>query len=318
VAIFETYSRREKRLRGETVDLFSYDPIPDTLRVQIVNIWNEFFGRPNTVVSGTLMLNEAYELIHDLIANEVGVFALARKFISKYDALIEFFMTTANTDDVLDVIDVAMAAMVPMENYRNRKTLFESSSSAQEATDDLNARFLQHGLGYAVVWSQKPQLIRKDNEHIHQNAVLPALQLLRDETFEGADAEYRSAHQHYRHGRYDECLTDCLKAFESTMKTICLRRGWDLPEKHNASALIRLCLKKGLLGDFMEQHLGNFQGALESGVPTVRNSLGAHGDGEKVRDVPCFYAEYLLHETAVTIVLLVDAFKALPPLPHKV
>jgi hypothetical protein len=44
--------------------------------------------------------------------------------------------------------------------------------------------------------------------------------------FDGANEEYLKAHEHYRHRRnkecLTECLTECLKAFESTMKIICL------------------------------------------------------------------------------------------------
>ena len=148
-----------------------------------------------------------------------------------------------------------------------------------------------------------PQLIRKDNEHLHKEAVIPALRLLHEEGFAGADAEYRRAHEHYRKGAYKECLNECLKAFESTMKTICARKKWSYNQTDTASALIEICLNNGLLPSFMKPHLG--------AIPTVRNKLSGHGQGEHPKDVPKFYAEYLLHETAATIVFLVDAYKAL-------
>jgi hypothetical protein len=62
----------------------------------------------------------------------------------------------------------------------------------------------------------------------------------------------------------------------------------------------------------MQSHLGAVRSALESAIPTVRNKLGGHGQGQQMIKVPDYYAEYLLHETAATIVFLVDAFKALP------
>jgi hypothetical protein len=40
--------------------------------------------------------------------------------------------------------------------------------------------------------------------------------------------------------------------------------------------------------------------------------MGGHGQGPATTTVPPFYAVYRLHETAATIVFLVDAFKALP------
>ena len=95
------------------------------------------------------------------------------------------------------------------------------------------------------------------------------------------------------------------------MKTICARRKWPYKQTDTASALIEICLKNGLLPTFMQSHLGTIKSALESAIPTVRNKLSGHGQGEQPKSVPKFYAEYLLHETAATIVFLVDAYKAL-------
>lgn len=159
--------------------------------------------------------------------------------------------------------------------------------------------------------SESPaQLIRKDNEILHQEAVLPALRLLYEESFEGANAEYMRAHEHHRHGDQKECLNECLKAFESTMKTICKRRKWAFKDTDTASTLIDVCLKNGLLPSFMQTHLGTIKSALESAIPTVRNKMGGHGQGERAVDVPPYYAEYLLHETGATITFLVNAHKA--------
>jgi uncharacterized membrane protein len=44
--------------------------------------------------------------------------------------------------------------------------------TSERAIADLNKRFLEHGVGCAFVDNE---LIRKDNEHLHQQAVLPAL-----------------------------------------------------------------------------------------------------------------------------------------------
>ena len=62
----------------------------------------------------------------------------------------------------------------------------------------------------------------------------------------------------------------------------------------------------------MQTHLGTVRSALESAIPTLRNKLGGHGQGVEPKQVPSYYAEYLLHETASTIVFLLKAFKDLP------
>ena len=59
----------------------------------------------------------------------------------------------------------------------------------------------------------------------------------------------------------------------------------------------------------MQTHLGTVKSALESAIPTVRNKLGGHGQGVQPVNIPAYYAEYLLHETAATIVFMIEAYK---------
>ena len=56
---------------------------------------------------------------------------------------------------------------------------------------------------------------------MHKQVTVPLLNLTHHKKFKGANEEYLKAHEHYRNGRNKECLTDCLKAFESAMKIIC-------------------------------------------------------------------------------------------------
>lgn len=62
----------------------------------------------------------------------------------------------------------------------------------------------------------------------------------------------------------------------------------------------------------MQSHLGAVQAALTSAIPTVRNKMGGHGQGAQLVQVPAYYAGYLLHEAAATILFLMNAYKALP------
>ena len=65
-----------------------------------------------------------------------------------------------------------------------------------------------------------------------------ALLLLHDEEFRGAEEEFLNAHKHYRDGRQKEAIADALKAFESTLKTICDRRSWSYDPKATAKPLL--------------------------------------------------------------------------------
>ena len=44
MAIIELYSKRQKRLRGDVPDVYTYDEIPQNLRVQIIHICNGTIG----------------------------------------------------------------------------------------------------------------------------------------------------------------------------------------------------------------------------------------------------------------------------------
>ena len=71
--------------------------------------------------------------------------------------------------------------------------------------------------------------------------------------------------------------------------------------------LIDIIFAKGLVPDFMQSHFTALRSTLESGVPTVRNKLGGHGQGGTEISVPDSIASYALHLTATNILLLAEA-----------
>jgi hypothetical protein len=62
-----------------------------------------------------------------------------------------------------------------------------------------------------------PKVICRDDQLMHEMAVQPALVVLRDEQFTSANQEFLEALEDYRKGDYDDCLTKCGSAFESTL-----------------------------------------------------------------------------------------------------
>lgn len=92
------------------------------------------------------------------------------------------------------------------------------------------------------------------------------------------------------------------------MKTICDKNSWIYdPNRATASRLIDICITNGLIQSHNQAVLNNLQAILKSGVPTVRNRNGGHGQGSNVRTVPNHIAEYCLDLTASTIKLLVSS-----------
>ena len=112
-----------------------------------------------------------------------------------------------------------------------------ASEVADAAISELNERFREHGVGYQF---ENDELMRVDSQLLHADVVKRALALLRESGYRGAEAEFLAAHEHYRHGRSKDALTECLKSLESVMKIICAKRKWKHDPRATAKPLLDL------------------------------------------------------------------------------
>ena len=181
-----------------------------------------------------------------------------------------------------------------------------SSEYADKAIVELNDRFKEHGIGYQFI---EGEIIRVDSELLHTEVVKPSLKLLNEDSYYGAQEEYLSAYEHYRHGKHKEALNDCLKSFESTMKAICDKHNWEYPKNATAKTLIRVCFENNLIPSYWQQQIKSLRSMLESSVPTGRNKLSGHGQGSLPTEIPQNIVAYMLHMTASTLVFLTSAEK---------
>jgi hypothetical protein len=274
MALFDLFSKRQKRFRGDVPDVYVYDDVPRSLRVQLVQILQDGIGpdRQHCVIPLHL-----YSSIHKTLCREYGVFSLAKdRRSSDCEAVANYLLQTDEVEHIIDIVELGLRAVDTVIRERSWQ-LIHCSASPDETIAEANSRFK------------------------------PALKLLADPKFNGANDEFLKAHEHYRHGRHKECLAECLKAFESTMKTICDLKGWPYQPRDTAKALIDTCIANGLFPAFMQSHVGNLRTILESGVPTVRNKLGGHGQGATVTTVSESIARFALHSTAANILLFVES-----------
>ena len=207
-------------------------------------------------------------------------------------------------EKTLDVIELSFLYIDRV--VRNQPNIYlRPKISPDEAINELNYRFREHGVGYQY---ESGKIIKMDSQFIHSEAIKPTLIMLSAPMYEGANEEFLKAHEHYREGRYKECLNECLKAFESCLKTICKKRKWHYDgEKDTANNLIQIVLRNGLIPTFMESHFSGLKSALQSGLPTIRNRRAGHGQGPEKVVVPEYVAAYALHLTASNILLLAKA-----------
>jgi hypothetical protein len=307
--IVDLYSSRQNAA-DPARDVWVYDQIPGRLRVQVSNIVKGALGpvRDYTDSSGPV-----YASIRDIVAHEHGRTHLGS---DPYEGPCGQVHTCIRTEqDVLIWLDTIELSLRAVEMYfgdldRHGRAMREIKIPAKNAVDELNERFRRAGFGYRY---ERGKIIRIDSELLHQEVTLPALALLSDPRFAGADQEFRAAHDHLKAGEYKDCAVDALNALESTMKAICDAKGWKYDKGARARDLVKLLRREGLFPEFAERSFDQLIATLQSGLPTVRNTSGAHGQGATPVDTPAYVAQYALNLAASKIRLLYEAFAASEP-----
>ena len=295
MAIIDLFSKRQKRHRGEVPEVYTYDTLPEFLRNQIIHIIEDSFNQSH-------QSDAYYDMIRKILCKEYGRRSLNGALAKPESDVIHFFSSEKTTERALDVIELCFKIFNSREFQRTIMGVF----NPDEPISELNSRFKEAGIGYQFISNE---IIRIDSESLHEQAVKPTLLILQDPNFKGANEEFLSAHENYRHGRHKECLVDCLKSLESTLKTICTLRGWSYEPTGTATKLIEICFANGLIPPFLETQMGALRTLLQSGVPTIRNKLGGHGQGPEPVTVPEFTAKFTLNLTASTILFLIDNHK---------
>lgn len=300
MAILNIFSKRNKK--RDNSEVFSYNEIPEKLKIQVIHIIRDAVG-----CDGRGYADDFYEFVEKALCREYGKFSLTDQDSASSSAEVEVFLLRSSiVEEALDVIELSFAYIDKI--IRKRDAIRVAGSriklTPDEAISELNTRFRENGIGYSF---EGGKIIRVDSTYSHAEIIKPALLLLQNKNFEGANEEYLKAHEHYRKGRNKECLDDCLKAFESTMKSICSNKGWKYnADKDTAKQLINICLKNGLIPTFYQNYYSSLENLLTSGVPTTRNKLSGHGQGQIPKKVNDNIARYALNLTGTSIVFLIE------------
>ena len=299
--MYKLFSERNKESMDE-VDVYSYDNIPTSFRNQLFFIVHDTIDELNEKISNSDI--DFWEIIHNGFCREKGLKGMTDGF-RYYTRSVEGFIDKSSDTDLLDFIDYAFHYFwFAAQKIAKTNPYYRTESIYQNAISELNERFQQHRLGYEFI---NEVLIRIDNKFIHHEYVKPALKLLHAKGFEGAEEEFTKAFDALRNHDNKDAIINAEKAFESTMKTICAKRGFSFdPEKDAAKRLISILKDKGYFPGYMEDHLNIVVKALENGAPTIRNKTSGHGQGEEIVEIPESYAEYAIGLVAVNIVFLVD------------
>jgi len=306
MGIFDLFSKRQKKLRGEIPDVYQYEDINNNFRVQVVHIIRETFGEDTY---GHYYASNAFNEIHRILCKEYGVFALKEDEQYTFNEIYNFFLSTHDYEKALDIIELSFKfinKVVRQSSYQYNTR--DHKLSPDEAIDELNQRFKEHGIGYQF---ESNELIRIDSQMIHSEVVKPVLRLLYDPIYSGANEEFLKAHEHYRNNRNQECLNECLKSFESVLKAICDKNSWSYNQNDTSKKLIKICFDNNLIPTYLQTQFSSLQQLFESGVPTIRNKNSGHGQGVQQIQVTNEITSYMLHLTASNILFLIQQEKLL-------
>lgn len=319
--IVDLHSKRKTRSERGTPEEYQYTDVPNALRVQIVHMWKAGFGEP----TDRGHVPELFAEIHGVLCREYGLFNLTNKREPVFTKVANFMLESKDADQVLDIVELTFNALEKVVRPNPRK--FASLESVDAIIEELNARFREHNLGYKYEYGRLVRLEASPALDERRNA---APQPLVENAFEGANPEYLSAQDHYNRRHYEECLSDCSKAFERTMRLICAKRGWNRDDTATSKQLLEILFQHGLISPPLQNHFGgshspfqpgfiplflqnHFQGlrsTLEAGVPMFRNKSRGPGRARNQLGVTDYMAAYALRVTAAGIQFLVQADRA--------
>ena len=314
------YSQRICDAEGDP-EVFVYDCFPEAFRNQFFHIVNRVLRSIDNLQenargyygsSGNIPISKSIvERLCEDFSMEKGLKNIPGDpyYDSNSIDALEMYCSNCSETDFLDLMDFIFESF--SSNGFVCKTVcryYEADNLFQRAIDELNHRLKQHRLGYEFI---NGEIIKKTNTFAHESIVRPALKLLMDDEFRGAEDEYLMAYEHYRKGKNKDAILNAAKAFESIMKAICegLQYTYD-KDKDTASRLNAILESNGFYPSYLRNHITGILQTLNTGVPVLRNKTSGHGQGATVSDYPDEYVEYALNLVATNMIFLHRLYKS--------
>jgi AbiJ-like protein/uncharacterized protein DUF7014 len=303
--IYNLFSKRQKGMHGDLPDVYTYDDIPQDLRVQIIHIWNDALGSKSEYKNKSLPVQKTYRQIVEYLCREYGMFTLAsfsrdesRDF--RYE-LQAFFLTETDLERLIDVIELSFMAIDQKTRTAEYCHYNNPEKIADESIKELNERFREHTIGYKF---EDGMIVRIDSDLTHSEIIKPALKILRANHFKVSRQAILNAYHHYNKGNHKKALDEALKAFKNTIKAICDNNKWPYKSKATIRQLIDICLEKELIPVLWQTQMESLSSLLENGVAIC-------GQKSIPADAPDPVLVYVLNMTAATIVFLGESEKDL-------
>lgn len=298
----ESYSRRNAEPKES---IFTYDEIPLKLRNQIILIIDNTIGYDRYY--NDELVEQLYEKVWDKYELEHGKLGeYPDNVLFKYRVL-DTLKKETNLDQLLDVIELCLRIINKLSKLPNDFSEQRNPKmSPKNALNEVNKKFLQSSVGYQFI---DGIILKISNEMLHQELITPALNLLDNPAFQNANDEYIMAHTHFKKGLNKECLNECLKALESTLKIIYTLKDWKYDPNAGLAGLIDVAYDNKLIPHYLKTQIGALRTILTSGVNTIRNKIGGHGQGPNINTADDETTRYTLNLTGANIIYLIEMSK---------
>ncbi|HEY4063189.1 MAG TPA: hypothetical protein VGM30_14885 [Puia sp.] len=231
------------------------------------------------------------EAAHKSLGGRIAPSAEVIGYLQKQDDINKSLDTIELIFRVISNIEtVGPSAGYPLNNY-----------PPSQAIDNLNKRLAQHCMGFKF---DGGVIIRIDNELLYSTITKDLMIFLSNSDYHNINQEYMQAHKHFRDGNYKDCIVNCAKAFESSMKVICDKKSYTYDLKATAAPLLKVLYDNKFIPEYIQTNLGGLRSVLVDGVSVVRNKTSSHGAGSAVIDVSEELAAYVLNTAGSTIKFL--------------
>lgn len=295
MALLSTWSRRKReaaKAASGVADVYRYDGPSARLREQVRQLVDDVTHRLDYAI---------YNGAVKIMRRELGRACLVDKYAESFaDEFGTFIIEENDVDEWLTGVETVSKIIESFSRTRYR------IQWSERYVVELNAWMLEDGFGYQII---DGVMIQVSDQFTHSEMIIPALHLLGEQRFAGANSEFRQAHAEFRAGEYEDCIHDCCNALESVLKVILTEKGWLHQPADGAKRLLDVAFTNELIPTHMQNSFAGLRTILESGVPTVRNKSAGHGTGASPRSIPRYIAAFQLHQTAAAILLLADAAK---------
>jgi hypothetical protein len=300
--IIDTYSKNNA---APCIEL-KYQSINAKCRLQIVNIITDYFEYNHAEPYAE---EHFWPFVQKMLKDEHGEEALYREhvhnafggYIVASAEVTGYFKSVDEIEKLLDIIQLIFTLLVGIESSLSRDG-HTIHYKAEIAIEHLNKRFSEHCIGYKFA---DDQIIRIDNELLYNNITKSVLTFLTDPEYKNIDEEYMQAHKHFRSGNYKDCIVNCAKAFESTMKIICVQKDFSFQQNDTSSKLLNVLDQNNYFPNYLQSGLSGLRAVLEA-IATVRNKTSAHGAGSATVEVDERLAGYALNITGSNIKFLLS------------